>query len=158
MEKLTDYTCNPDYESEWKRLMAYREKFVINVNLYNTMNLEGFRSVDLVNPRKYPHLLHQAFNLRMRMVSYWKIVLKRFVYFVALHLQLSVHNLWMRTWKRRSPSVATKSVKLLLYQFLYKNFNINWCGGCIVSILVMNILSLFLQSLNECLQFTCHIS
>ncbi|XP_068307175.1 dynamin-related protein 4C-like isoform X3 [Pyrus communis] len=75
MEKLTDYTCDADYVSEWNKLMA------------------SIGEVEVGVLKKYPHVLAQAYDLKMRMTAYWKVVLRRFVDFMALHLQLSVFNL-----------------------------------------------------------------
>lgn len=57
------------------------------------VNLDGFGEIEVENLRHHPHHLHQTFDLRMRMVAYWKIVLRRLVDSVALHLQFSVFNL-----------------------------------------------------------------
>ncbi|PON69182.1 Dynamin superfamily [Trema orientale] len=131
MEKVTDYTCNPEFESECNRLMAQKDSFMSHVSCNNTINIEGFGSVDAVNARKFPHVSHQAYDLRMRMVAYWKIVLRRLVDSMASHLQLSVHKLVNEELEKEivselmapkgngferlmeeSPSVATKRVKL----------------------------------------------
>ncbi|GMN33031.1 hypothetical protein TIFTF001_044756 [Ficus carica] len=133
MEKLTDYTCNPEFLSEWSRLMAEKEEFMraINDNFQNQVNLEGFGWIDMQNIRPYRSLLDQAFDLRMRMIAYWRIVLRRLVDSLALHLQLSVNNLVNKELEQEivselmaphgngierlmeeSPSVATKRVKL----------------------------------------------
>ncbi|KAF4347765.1 hypothetical protein G4B88_015442 [Cannabis sativa] len=93
MEKLTDYTCNPEFETEYNKLMAQKDAFMKNLHLYNSMTIERVGSVDLVKPRNSPHLLDQAFDLRMRLVAYWSIVQRRLVDSMALHLQLSVHRL-----------------------------------------------------------------
>ncbi|XVF30522.1 hypothetical protein REPUB_Repub16aG0065200 [Reevesia pubescens] len=99
MEKLTDYTCNPDYMMEWTKLMTQQENFFKNVNaalnvfgLYR-VNLEGFGKIEVGHLRQHPNAVQQAFNLKMRMTAYWKIVLQRLVDSMALHLQYSVHNL-----------------------------------------------------------------
>ncbi|PON69183.1 Dynamin superfamily [Trema orientale] len=131
MEKLTDYTCNPEYESEWERLMAQKDSFMSYVNRYYPINIEGFGSVDSAYARQFPHLSHQAYDLSMRMAAYWKIVLRRLVDSMALHLQLRVHELVNQELEKEivselmtssgngferlmeeSPSVATKRVKL----------------------------------------------
>ena len=131
MEKLTDYTCSPEFETEWKRLMTQKDSFISLVNSYNSVNIKDFGSVETVNLRNYPHLLHEAYDLRMRMVAYWKIVLRRLVDSMALHLQLSVHKLvnkdleaeivsqllapngnGLERLMEESPSVATKRVRL----------------------------------------------
>ncbi|KAE9459423.1 hypothetical protein C3L33_08693, partial [Rhododendron williamsianum] len=66
MEKLTDYTCSPEYMSDW------------------IGHLRG-----LPNVREQ----EQAFDMKMRITAYWKVVLKRLVDNLALHLQLHVRNL-----------------------------------------------------------------
>ncbi|PON54663.1 Dynamin superfamily [Parasponia andersonii] len=131
MEMLTDYTCNPEYESEWERLMAQKDSFMSYVDKYYPINIEGFGSVDSEYARQFPHLSHQAYDLSMRMAAYWKIVLRRLVDSMALHLQLSVQKLVNQELEKEivsdlmastgngferlmeeSPSVATKRVKL----------------------------------------------
>ncbi|PQQ17494.1 dynamin-related protein 4C-like [Prunus yedoensis var. nudiflora] len=105
MEKLTDYTCNPEYVSEWHRLMTEQETFITKV-LRNShdlglgphteikINVEGIGMVEVGDLMKYPHvLLSEAFDLKMRMNAYWNVVLKRLIDSMALHLQLSISNL-----------------------------------------------------------------
>ena len=95
MEKLTDYTCNPEYSNEWNMLMSHRQTFIDEVqkNESSKMKIEGFGEVEIVNLRGYQPLLSQAFDLKMRMTAYWKIVSRRLVDCMALHLQLCVRNL-----------------------------------------------------------------
>ncbi|CAN6719856.1 unnamed protein product [Malus baccata var. baccata] len=97
MEKLTDYTCDADYVSEWNKLMASQNAFVHGVltdeNKPSIIAKEGIGEVEVGVLRKYPHVLAQAYDLKMRMTAYWKVVLGRFVDFMALHLQQSVFNL-----------------------------------------------------------------
>ncbi|CAL9004557.1 unnamed protein product [Prunus brigantina] len=105
MEKLTDYTCNPEYVSEWHRLMTEQETFITKVfrNSHDLrlgphtemkINVEGIGMVEVGGLMKYPHsLLSEAFDLKMRMTAYWNVVLKRLIDSMALHLQLSVSNL-----------------------------------------------------------------
>ncbi|KAL5577038.1 hypothetical protein UlMin_018737 [Ulmus minor] len=135
MEKLTDYTCNPEFLSEWNRLMIQKKGFIDAVldaeKNTSKVNLEGYGEIEIGHLRQFPHLLHQAFDLRMRMIAYWKIVLRRLVDVMALHLQYSVHNLVDRDLEmeivtelmaphgggierlmEESPSVATKRSKL----------------------------------------------
>ncbi|KAL5577053.1 hypothetical protein UlMin_018752 [Ulmus minor] len=132
MEKLTDYTCNPEYDSEWKRLMAHKDQFIhLTLTCDVDVSLEEFGTLEVGNLRKYPELLHQAYDLRMRMVAYWKIVLGRLVDCMALHLQQSIHKLVNKELEteiveelmaphsggferlmEESPSIASKRVKL----------------------------------------------
>ncbi|KAI6684397.1 hypothetical protein NL676_030310 [Syzygium grande] len=96
MEKLTDYTCSPEYLSEWNKLMTQQYQFmqVINEDYMSTnMVLEGVGPVDVRHLRNHKQLVQQAFDLKMRMAAYWKIVLRRFVDSMALHLPFSVHYL-----------------------------------------------------------------
>ena len=61
MEKLTDYTCHSQYESDWRNFMAKKTDFINGVKrdhrYYNAIELEGFGSIDVVNLRQYPNLL-----------------------------------------------------------------------------------------------------
>ncbi|KAK6289405.1 hypothetical protein POUND7_000946 [Theobroma cacao] len=98
MEKLTDYTCNPDYMVKWTKLMTQQESFHKKVNdavMYghSRVSLEGFGDIEVEHLRRHRNVLHQAFDLKVRMTAYWKIVLRRLVDSMALHLQYSVHNL-----------------------------------------------------------------
>ncbi|XP_050374870.1 dynamin-related protein 4C-like [Argentina anserina] len=97
MEKLTDYTCVPEYVAERNKLMAQQEAFMNGVlhdeNRPSTIAIEGIGEVEVEVLRHHPHVLAQAFDLKMRMTAYWKVVLRRFVDCMALHLQLSVSNL-----------------------------------------------------------------
>ncbi|KAL6288829.1 hypothetical protein ACE6H2_006339 [Prunus campanulata] len=96
MEKLTDYTCNPEYLSEWHRLMTKQETFIQMVlrGAEININVEGIGMVEVGGLRKYSQvLLSQAFDLKMRMTAYWNVVLRRLIDIMGLHLQLSVSNL-----------------------------------------------------------------
>ncbi|XP_022751975.1 dynamin-related protein 4C-like [Durio zibethinus] len=102
MEKLTAYTCNPDYMKEWTKFMNPENSFISLVNTGSPMRvpsrmiLEGFGDIEIEHLRQHSNnvlLLQQAFDLKMRMSAYWKIVLVRLVDTMALHLQYSVHNL-----------------------------------------------------------------
>ncbi|EEF38338.1 interferon-induced GTP-binding protein mx, putative [Ricinus communis] len=75
MEKLTDYTCNSEYSREWN------------------INIAGLGEVAVGDLRKHRKILHLAFDLKMRMIAYWKVVLWRLVDTMALHLQNSIQNL-----------------------------------------------------------------
>ncbi|KAJ9180423.1 hypothetical protein P3X46_008670 [Hevea brasiliensis] len=133
MEKVTDYTCNPEYMSEWKKLMD-KENTFRNI-LENRMSkglIEGIGEVEVGNLSAYnQNVLHEAFDLKMRMTAYWKIVLRRLVDSVALHFQFSVQNLVNKKMENEifselisshggaiermleeSPSVAVKREKL----------------------------------------------
>ncbi|KAK7303006.1 hypothetical protein RJT34_13905 [Clitoria ternatea] len=96
MEKLTDYTCNPEYLSEYNKLMANQNEFIKNVlaDEYKPLvELEGFGNVDVRHLWHHRTLLPQAFDLKMRLTAYWRIVLRRLIDSTALHLQFSIFNL-----------------------------------------------------------------
>ncbi|KAL0644280.1 hypothetical protein Bca4012_042570 [Brassica carinata] len=137
MEKLTDYTCNPDYMKTWTEKTAMQQNFihaVLNdVKEPEKFSLAGFGEVKISHLRKYhAHLLQQAFDMKMRITSYWTIVLRRIVDNLALYLQFSVKNLVNTQFQKEivaemvdprggggvermmeeSPSVASKREKL----------------------------------------------
>lgn len=97
MEKLTDYTCDAAYTTEWSKLMAHQEAFLKQVlrSDYHPASvfIEDFGQVEVGNLWQHPDVLQQAFDLKMRMTAYWKIVLRRMVDSTALYLQYSVQNL-----------------------------------------------------------------
>lgn len=99
MEKLTDYTCNPAYMTTWNQKTSQQQSFisaVLNngINKSESFSLIGFGNVKISHLRKYHnHLLQQAFDMKMRITSYWIIVLTRIVDNIALYLQLSVKYL-----------------------------------------------------------------
>ncbi|KAF7138026.1 hypothetical protein RHSIM_Rhsim07G0109000 [Rhododendron simsii] len=96
MEKLADYTCSPEYTSEWGKLMAQQKVFTEAMNIHSKISkisIEGFGVIEVGHLRDYPSVREQAFDMKMRITAYWKVVLKRFVDSMALHLLLSVQNL-----------------------------------------------------------------
>ncbi|RXI05219.1 hypothetical protein DVH24_006476 [Malus domestica] len=97
MEKHTDYTCNPEYAAECSRLMTKQNAFLDGLNdekRPSKIVIEGIGEVEVEGLRKYKRVdLSQAYDLKMRMTAYWKVVLKRLVDSMALHLQLNVANL-----------------------------------------------------------------
>ncbi|XP_058734092.1 dynamin-related protein 4C-like [Vicia villosa] len=98
MEKHTDYTSNPEYLQEYNKLMLHQQVFVngvLNVNrTSSTVNLEGVGDIEVNHLRNYHiNVLTQAFDLKARFISYWKIVLRRLIDVIALHLMLSINEL-----------------------------------------------------------------
>ncbi|KAE9459425.1 hypothetical protein C3L33_08691, partial [Rhododendron williamsianum] len=96
MEKLADYTCSPEYTSEWGKLMAQQNVFTAAMNKnsrISKISIGGFGEIEVGHLRDYPSVREQAFDMKMRITAYWKVVLKRFVNSMALHLLLSVQNL-----------------------------------------------------------------
>ncbi|KAL7205571.1 hypothetical protein ACSBR2_018500 [Camellia fascicularis] len=96
MEKLTDYTCSPEYMTEWAKFMAHQNAFteVMNDNSKpSQVTIEGFGEIEVGHLRFHSSTREQAFDMKMRITAYWKIVLKRFVDSLALHLLLSINEL-----------------------------------------------------------------
>ncbi|XAR64693.1 Dynamin GTPase [Bertholletia excelsa] len=97
MEKVTDYTCNQEYMEVWGKLMAYQNEFMKVMNHQSnrtTLEIEGLGDVETSHLRCYPNSIkEQAFDLKMRITAYWKIVIKRIIDAVALNLLLSIDNL-----------------------------------------------------------------
>ncbi|KAA8532400.1 hypothetical protein F0562_032431 [Nyssa sinensis] len=96
MEKLTDYTCDPEYMTVWRKLMENQTVFDEVMNSPQKprkMKIVGFGEIEVEHLRLHPNIRDQAFDLKMRITAYWKIVLKRMVDSMALHLQLSIQML-----------------------------------------------------------------
>ncbi|CAK9136888.1 unnamed protein product [Ilex paraguariensis] len=96
MEKITDYTCDPEYMTLWGKLMANNNVFldVMNNNWKSPqITFDGFGDVEVGHLRFFPNIRDQAFDIKMRITAYWKIVLKRLVDCMALHLLFSVKSL-----------------------------------------------------------------
>ncbi|GMH11401.1 hypothetical protein Nepgr_013242 [Nepenthes gracilis] len=90
MEKLADYTCNPDY-------IICTFMGIINENSSQSiMEIKGFGVVEVGHLRQYKHVAEQAFDMRMRMTAYWEIVIRRLVDSTALHLLFCLQNLVSR--------------------------------------------------------------
>ncbi|KAF2307384.1 hypothetical protein GH714_026778 [Hevea brasiliensis] len=119
--------------SEWNKLMEKQDTFRYTTLTkgYSSAEIEGIGVVEVGDIRAYQNVLHQAFDLKMRMTAYWKIVLRRLVDSMALHLQFSVQNLVNKEMEKEiiselisnhggsiermleeSPSVAGKREKL----------------------------------------------
>ncbi|XP_071922477.1 dynamin-related protein 4C-like [Coffea arabica] len=96
MEKLTDYTCNPEYTATWHKLMESQDTFMDIINdrwKTTTLEINGIGEVEVGHLRKHLVVAEQAFDLKMRMIAYWKIVLRRLVDSMALHLLFSIQKL-----------------------------------------------------------------
>ncbi|CAI9090923.1 OLC1v1025814C1 [Oldenlandia corymbosa var. corymbosa] len=97
MEKMTDYTCNPEYVTTWNNLMTKQEAFMEVMNDHTkptVITIDGFGVVEVGELRDHAaSVVQQAFDLKMRMTAYWKLVLRRLVDAMALHLLYSIQNL-----------------------------------------------------------------
>ncbi|KAJ4878462.1 Dynamin-related protein 4C [Raphanus sativus] len=121
----------------WTEKTAAQQNFIHavlhDVKKPESFSLTEFGNVKISHLRKYhAHLLQQAFDMKMRITSYWTIVLRRIVDNLALYLQFSVKNLVNTQFQKEivaemvdprggggvermmeeSPSVASKREKL----------------------------------------------
>ncbi|KAL8151004.1 hypothetical protein V2J09_020812 [Rumex salicifolius] len=98
MEKVADYTCCPEYISTWKHLMAHQQEFMAIVEetaktKTTKLKIVEFGEVDVAHMRAHKGVAQRAFDMKMRVKAYWKVVLRRMVDSVALHLLFSVQSL-----------------------------------------------------------------
>ncbi|KAI3901150.1 hypothetical protein MKW92_040129 [Papaver armeniacum] len=135
MEKMADYSCSPDYINTWTRLMLQQQQFKDILNGRSNPKKLNF---EMLGDVEFGHLqdtqiVQQAFDIKMRLMAYWKIVLGRLVDNMALHLLFTVQNLVNKDMEQditselmggpsgcggigrmleESPSVSSKRVKL----------------------------------------------
>ncbi|KAJ9560935.1 hypothetical protein OSB04_006095 [Centaurea solstitialis] len=100
MEKLMDYTCDPNFNATWKKLMGDpHEQFDKVIREYNyrssgLMSVEGYEYVNIKHLVSVSeNVREQVFDLKMRMTAYWEIVLKRMVDWVALQIQFLIKQM-----------------------------------------------------------------
>lgn len=95
MEKLTDYTCHPEYISNWNNLMKKQDEFmnILTSPWSSTIMIDGLGQIEVGHLRQHHAIAQQAFDLKMRMIAYWEIVLRRLVDSMALHINFSIQNL-----------------------------------------------------------------
>lgn len=93
MEMTANYTWNTEYIKTWTELMDGQRDFkvVIDDHSRSTMlELSGFGTVDVCHLRPYGGMAVQAFDLRTRLMAYWKSVLLRLVDGMALHILYTI--------------------------------------------------------------------
>ncbi|KAK9064935.1 hypothetical protein SSX86_016318 [Deinandra increscens subsp. villosa] len=102
MEKITDYTCNPEYTVIWGKLMSHQKAFMEAVTTDHhskpaEIEIEWLKVEVGHLRRRYDddggEVVGQAFDMKMRMMAYWKIVMGRMVDCMALHMLYSIQNL-----------------------------------------------------------------
>ncbi|KAL1532718.1 dynamin GTPase [Salvia divinorum] len=95
MEKLLDYTCNPEYTASWNKLMAEQGAFMEKIrhkckeaklSLFGDMKIEHLLDVN-------EEVVQAAYDLKMRMTSYWEVVKRRMVDNLVLNLLFSTQKL-----------------------------------------------------------------
>ncbi|CAI9265565.1 unnamed protein product [Lactuca saligna] len=93
-EKVTDYTCDPDFIASWNKLMGKRDEFLRAVPNRNSFSMEGYGSIDITHLVSVPATKRdQAFDLKMRIMAYWKIVSRRIVDWIALELRFVIQKM-----------------------------------------------------------------
>ncbi|CAH9140090.1 unnamed protein product [Cuscuta epithymum] len=96
MEMLADYSCNPEYTTTWKKLLEKQLEFlkILNDNSKGSkiMSIDG-EEVEIRNLRHHQDVIKEAFDLRMRVIAYWKIVTMRLVDLIGLHIPYSIKEL-----------------------------------------------------------------
>ncbi|KAL8264309.1 hypothetical protein R6Q59_022439 [Mikania micrantha] len=97
MEKMTDYTCDPEFIPSYNKLMGNRDQFLNSLIFVfgssQTLNMEGY-SINVKHLIDVSaNIRDQAFDLKMKMTAYWKIVLKRMVDYLALQLRFFMKQL-----------------------------------------------------------------
>ncbi|KAL8556846.1 hypothetical protein ACS0TY_004352 [Phlomoides rotata] len=105
MEKLSDYTCNPDYTALWNKLMSEQEEFLNKLKTFHVHPIKTYPFLHTISTSRFgsvnaSHLVgvnssvvQEAFDLKMRMTAYWDIVLRRLVDNMGLHLLFSIQKL-----------------------------------------------------------------
>ncbi|KAL8556797.1 hypothetical protein ACS0TY_004310 [Phlomoides rotata] len=94
MERLSDYTCNPDYTASWNKFMSEQAEFMERAK--GTCCLAAtsrFGEVYIDHLQGLGGVVQEAFDLKMRMTAYWDIVLLRMVDNMGLHLLYSIQKL-----------------------------------------------------------------
>ncbi|URE24393.1 Dynamin central region [Musa troglodytarum] len=93
MEMNAYYTWNTDYIKTWTELMDGQRAFKMVIDDHSrrtVLELSGFGTVDVCHLRPYGGMAVQAFDLRTRLMAYWKSVLLRLVDGMALHILYSI--------------------------------------------------------------------
>ncbi|CAL9133019.1 unnamed protein product [Musa textilis] len=93
MEMTAYFTWNTDYIKTWTELMDGQRAFKMVIDDHSrqtVLELSGFGTVDVCHLRPYGGMAVQAFDLRTRLMAYWKSVLLRLVDGMALHILYTI--------------------------------------------------------------------
>ncbi|KAH0721107.1 hypothetical protein KY284_006137 [Solanum tuberosum] len=96
MEKQTDYTCNPGYLATYNKLMGQQQAFmeiVYNPGKVSVVSLKGLGEIDVGHLRNHLGLVQQAFDMKMRVIAYWKIASMRLVDSMALNIMFTIQKM-----------------------------------------------------------------
>ncbi|KAJ0988654.1 hypothetical protein J5N97_007010 [Dioscorea zingiberensis] len=135
METLCAYTSNPDYMKTWTALMKKQDLFMDLLDDHwksSVCDLDWLGKVNISHLRQQnKEMAEMAFDLRMRIIAYWRTVVLRLVDGPALHILFYVQKLveeemdneivneivghngsGLEKMLEESPSVAGKRVRL----------------------------------------------
>lgn len=96
MEKIIDYTSNPEYMKNCASLMSQQDcmmEVIRDASKPTLINLEGFGQVQVGHLRQQSALVEQAFDMKIRVTVYMKIVIMRLVDGLATHLLFTLQKL-----------------------------------------------------------------
>ncbi|KAH7683443.1 Dynamin GTPase protein [Dioscorea alata] len=97
MERVGAYTSNPDYMMTWCSLMEKQDHFMDLLHDHSKpsdLDLGKFGKVKVDHLRQQQkEMAEKAFDLRMRMIAYWRSVILRLVDGPALHILYNIQKL-----------------------------------------------------------------
>ncbi|KAI3809553.1 hypothetical protein L1987_25530 [Smallanthus sonchifolius] len=109
MEKISDYTCNPEYTAIWNKLMNHQHAFMEAVTDHSKpVEIEWFK-VEVAHLRKYERdVVGQAFDMKMRMTN----LVNRDMESEIVDEMMVPHGGGIEWMLEESPMVAGKREKL----------------------------------------------
>ncbi|KAK9077548.1 hypothetical protein SSX86_005885 [Deinandra increscens subsp. villosa] len=98
MEKVTYYTCDSEFIASYNKLMGKHDSIF---KLVCATYVEGYGTVEIKHLTGIPEYKRdQAFDLKVRMMAYWKIVSKRMVDCIAVQLRFFMQNMMIKEMER----------------------------------------------------------
>ncbi|KAK4485920.1 hypothetical protein RD792_008571 [Penstemon davidsonii] len=89
MEKHSNYTTYPEYMETWKKLMAYQDEFmkILTDDSREKWNvqIDGLGEIDIGHLRGLEGYVLEAFDMKMRLIAYWEIIVKRLINYTVNH-------------------------------------------------------------------------
>ncbi|KAK9077549.1 hypothetical protein SSX86_005886 [Deinandra increscens subsp. villosa] len=95
MEKITGYTCDTHFIVSWSQLKSnnYDKLSQAMINRSEAINIKEYGSIKVTHLFDVPsNVRDEAFDLKMRMTAYWKIVVNRMVDWMALQLRFMIQK------------------------------------------------------------------
>ncbi|KAL3818950.1 hypothetical protein ACJIZ3_004855 [Penstemon smallii] len=89
MEKHSNYTTYPEYMETLKKLMAYQDEFmkILTDDSREKWNvqIDGLGEIDIGHLRGLEGYVLEAFDMKMRLIAYWEIIVKRLIDYTVNH-------------------------------------------------------------------------